>query len=72
MLSQDSAVSVATGYLPDGWGVGVRVVVWARFTPLHIIHTGSGACTASYPKGNKDSFLGGKAAGAWSWPLISN
>jgi len=26
---------------------------------------------ASYPKGNRGSFPGGKAAGAWSWPLTS-
>jgi hypothetical protein len=24
---------------------------------------------ASYPMGNRGSFPGGKAAGAWSWPL---
>jgi hypothetical protein len=26
---------------------------------------------ASYPMGTRDSFPGGKAAGAWSWPLTS-
>jgi hypothetical protein len=28
--------------------------------------------TASYPMGTRVSFPGGKAAGAWSWPLTSN
>jgi len=33
--------------------------------------TGSGAHPASYPMGTGGSFLGGKAAGSWSWPLTS-
>jgi len=35
------------------------------------VQTGSGANPASYPIGTGDSFLGGKAAGVWSWPLSS-
>jgi len=35
----------------------------------HRVQTGSGAYTASYPMGIGGSFLGNKAAGAWSWPL---
>jgi hypothetical protein len=31
----------------------------------------SGAHPASYPMGTRVSFPGGKAAGAWSWPLTS-
>jgi hypothetical protein len=31
----------------------------------------SGVHPASYPTGNRGSFPGGKAAGAWSWPLTS-
>jgi hypothetical protein len=35
----------------------------------HIGRTGSGAYTASCSVGTGDSFPGGKAAGAWIWPL---
>jgi len=35
------------------------------------VQNGSGAHPASYPMGTGGSFLGGKAAGAWSWPLAS-
>jgi hypothetical protein len=35
------------------------------------VQTGSGAHLASYPMGTRGSFPGGKAAGAWSWPLTS-
>jgi hypothetical protein len=41
---------------------------------LHLVHrvqNGSGAHPASYPMGTRGSFLGGKATGAWSWPLTS-
>jgi hypothetical protein len=54
----DSAVGIATGYGRDGRGVGVRVPVEARFSPLHVIQTGPGAHAASYPKGTGSSFLG--------------
>jgi hypothetical protein len=33
---------------------------------LQIVQTGSGAHPASYPVGTMGSFVGGKAAGAWS------
>jgi hypothetical protein len=39
---------------------------------LHVVQTGSGAHTASYPLGAGGYFPGGKAAGPWSWPLPSN
>jgi hypothetical protein len=38
---------------------------------LHVVQTGSGAHPTSYPIGTGFSFPGGKAAGAWSWPLTS-
>jgi hypothetical protein len=42
-------------------------------TPLLIYtHYSSGAHQASYPVGTGVSFPGGKAAGAWSWPLPWN
>jgi hypothetical protein len=37
----------------------------------HRVQNGSGAHPASYPMGNRGSFPGGKATGAWSWPLTS-
>jgi hypothetical protein len=60
---RDSVVGIATGYGLDGRGVGVRV---------HVVQTGSGVHPTSYPMDTGGSFPAGKAAGAWSWPLISN
>jgi hypothetical protein len=42
-----------------------------NFSLHHRVHNGSGAHPASYPMGTRGSFPGGKAAGAWSWPLNS-
>jgi len=40
--------------------------------PLHHhVQNGSGAHPASYPKGTRGYFHGGKVSGAWSWPLTS-
>jgi hypothetical protein len=51
---------------------GSRVPVGAgNFSPHHRVQTGSEAHPASYPMGSSGSFPGYKAAGAWSWPLIS-
>jgi hypothetical protein len=48
---------------------------WPRgywnFSLHHRIQNGSGAHPASYTMGTRGSFPGGKAAGAWSWPLAS-
>jgi hypothetical protein len=41
------------------------------FSLSHRVQTGSGAHPASYPMGIRVSFPGGKASGAWSWPLTS-
>jgi hypothetical protein len=54
-----SAVGMATGYGLDDREVGVRVPVGARFSLLHLVHTGSGVD----PMGTRGSFPGGKAAG---------
>jgi hypothetical protein len=35
------------------------------------VQNGSGAHPASYPMGTRGSFPGGKAVGAWRWPLTS-
>jgi hypothetical protein len=37
----------------------------------HRVQNGSRAHPASYPMGTRGSLPGGKAAGAWSWPLTS-
>jgi hypothetical protein len=39
------------------------------FPLRHRVQNGAGAHPASYPMGTRVSFPGGKAAGAWSWPL---
>jgi hypothetical protein len=61
-ISQYSSVGVEKGYVPDGRDS--IPVEDKRFSPLHSFQTGSGAHPTSYPMG-----LGGKPAGAWSWPL---
>jgi hypothetical protein len=38
----------------------------SNFIILKSVQNGSGAHPASYPMGTRDSFPGGKAAGAWS------
>jgi hypothetical protein len=48
------AVGIVTDYGLDSQGVGVRVPEGQDFSPLHVVHTGSGAHLAS--------FLDGKAA----------
>jgi hypothetical protein len=50
----------------------VRVPEGQEFTLLHVVQTGSGVHPTSYPMGTGGPFPGGKAAGAWSWPLTSN
>jgi hypothetical protein len=60
-MSRDSAVGIATGYGQDG-GVGIPVPVGQEFSLLHVIQTGSGAHTASYPVDAGDSFT------ALKWP----
>jgi hypothetical protein len=37
----------------------------------HGVQNGCGAQPASYPSSTGGSFPGGKATGAWSWPLTS-
>jgi hypothetical protein len=62
------------------WHAGLRAVCSVvrvpagagNFSLHHRVQTGSGAHPASYPVVTKGSFPGGKAAGAWSWPLTSH
>jgi hypothetical protein len=63
VLSWDSAVNITTGYRLDGQGVGVQVPVGARISLLHIVQTGCGAHSTSYPKGTRGSFPGDKVTG---------
>jgi hypothetical protein len=69
--SHDSSVGIALGYGLDGRGSRVRFPLKAGNSLHHRVQNGSGAHPASYPMGNRDSFPGGKVAGAWSWPLTS-
>jgi hypothetical protein len=54
----------------DDRGSGVRFPAGAgNFSLHHRVQNGSGAHPASYAMGTRGYFLGGKVAGAWSWPL---
>jgi hypothetical protein len=65
-------ISSQSGYRLDGRGVGVRVPVGERSSSSRVIQTGSGAHPAPYKMGTGDTFLGNKAAEAWSWQLTPN
>jgi hypothetical protein len=70
--SRDSSVGIALGYRLDDRGSRVRFPAEAgNFSLCHRVQNGSGAHPASYPMGTRGSSPGGKAAGAWSWPLTS-
>jgi hypothetical protein len=58
-------VMYEVGHRWHGWSRG-------RNSSLHIFQTGSGTHATSYPMGTVGSFPGGKAAGAWRWPLTSS
>jgi hypothetical protein len=59
--SQDSSVVYRW---TTGWMMGVRVPVGTgNFSLHHRVQTGCGSHPASYPVGNRGSFLGGKASG---------
>jgi hypothetical protein len=53
---------IATDYWHDDLEVGVR------FSPLHIVQTGSGAHPNSYPVGTGGSFSEGNAIEPLNWP----
>jgi hypothetical protein len=61
--SWDSAVGIATGYGLDGQGIGARVPVGARFSPLTVVQTSCRAHPGSYRMGTVASFPGDKTTG---------
>jgi hypothetical protein len=63
------AVGIATGCELDGQGVGVRGPGRGKEFPLS---TSSGPIQPPIQWAPVFSFLGGKDAGAWGWPLTSN
>jgi hypothetical protein len=54
-----------------GWSGGSSPGRGCELFSTHRVQTGCGVYPASYPMGTRGSFPGGKAAGAWSWPLTS-
>jgi hypothetical protein len=72
LKSRDSSVSIALGYGLNDRGCRVRFPAGAGNFSFHYrVQNGSGAHPASYTMATVSSFPGGKAAGAWSWPLTS-
>jgi hypothetical protein len=70
--SRKSSVGIALGYGLDDQGFGVRFPAGTGNFSLHYrVQNGPGAHPPYYPMGNRGSFPGGKAAGAWSWPHTS-
>jgi hypothetical protein len=64
-VGRDSLVGIALGYGLDDRGSRVRFPAGAgNFSLHHRIQNGSETHPASYPMGTRDSFPGGKAAGA--------
>jgi hypothetical protein len=62
--NRDSSVGIATGYGLEDGGIGVRVTVKQKYSPLRVVQTGSVVHPTSYTMGTRGSFLGGKATGA--------
>jgi hypothetical protein len=70
--SRDSSVGTGLGYGLEDRTSRVRFLAGAgNFSLHHRVQNGSGTHPASHPMGTRGSFPGGKAAGAWSWPLTS-
>jgi hypothetical protein len=72
MSQLPNTVDIVIGYGLNRRGIGVRFLVETiGFPLLHSFQTGYGTHAASYRNCIRDSFSGGKAAGAWSWLLTS-
>jgi hypothetical protein len=57
----------------QAWRSGIRILTGEINFYIHRnVHTGSGTYPASYWMGTGIPSLGGKAAGAWYWPLPSS
>jgi hypothetical protein len=70
---RDSSVGIALGYGLDDRGSRVRFLAGTgNFSLHHRVQNGSGAHPACYPMRTRGCFPGGKAAGAWSWPVPSS
>jgi hypothetical protein len=54
-----------------GWSRVSALVGAGNFSLHHRVQNVTGAHPTSCPMGTRDSLPGGKAAGAWSWPLTS-
>jgi hypothetical protein len=72
LVSRDSAVGIATGYGLDDWAVGVRVPVGSRMLTSPCCPDRLWGPPNLLYNGYRGFFPGGKAVGAWSWPLTSN
>jgi hypothetical protein len=70
MKSRIGSVGIATDYGLDDRMIGVRIPA-GNYSLRHRVQPGTGAHPASYKIGAGGSYPGGKAAGAWSWPLTS-
>jgi hypothetical protein len=67
IINRDSSVDIATGYILGGRG---SISGKGRdFSLFRSVQTRSGAHPTSCPRSTGEYFPGGKAAGAWRWPL---
>jgi hypothetical protein len=69
---RDSSVGIELSY----WLIDRGSRLWfpaeaGDFSFHHRVQSDSAAHPASYPIGTRGSFPGGKAGGAWTWPLTS-
>jgi hypothetical protein len=71
MKNRGSSVGIALGYGLDDRCYRVRFLAEAGNFFHYRVQNDSRAHSAFYPMGTGCSFPGGKAAGAWNWPLIS-
>jgi hypothetical protein len=62
---EDRSVGIVLGYRLDDWGSRIQFLEGVgNFSLHHHVQNGSGAHPASYPKGTRGFFPGGKVARA--------